>query len=88
VATTPTLVMAASTSSPLTSRTDPGHSDAAAVHPLSSCHVADICRPARLVCLEEAAAGVLASLVAQRDQAAQVDRDVVGLAVVRVLYLS
>ena len=35
-----------------------------------------------------AAAGVLASLVAQGDQAAQVDGDVVGLALVRILYLS
>jgi len=34
------------------------------------------------------AAGELAPLVPQRHQAAQVDRDVVGLAVVRVLYLS
>lgn len=56
VATTPTLVMAASTSSPPTSRADPGHNDSAAVHALSSCRVADICRAARLVCLEEASA--------------------------------
>jgi hypothetical protein len=34
-----------------------------------------------------AAAGELARLIPQRDQAAQVDRDVVGLALVRVLYL-
>jgi hypothetical protein len=34
-----------------------------------------------------AAAGVPAALVAQRDQPPQVDRDVVGLALVRVLYL-
>jgi len=34
-----------------------------------------------------AAAGELAGLVAQGDQAAQVDGDVVGLALVRILYL-
>lgn len=61
VATTPTLVMAASTSSPLTSRADPGHNDSAAVHALSSCRVADICRAARLVCLEEASARQIAA---------------------------
>ncbi len=35
-----------------------------------------------------AAAGELAVLVSQRDQTAEVDGDVVGLALVRVLYLS
>jgi hypothetical protein len=46
--------------------------------------------PARVVnvCLEEVSAGVLAALVPQRDQAAEMNRDVVGLAVVCVLYLS
>jgi hypothetical protein len=39
------------------------------------------------VCLEEASAGILASLVPQRDQPPQVHGDVVGLALVRVLYL-
>ena len=35
-----------------------------------------------------AAAGELALLIPQRDQAPQVQRDLIGLAVVRVLYLS
>jgi hypothetical protein len=35
-----------------------------------------------------AAAGELAMLVPQRDQPAQVEGDVVGLALVRILYLS
>jgi mRNA-degrading endonuclease RelE of RelBE toxin-antitoxin system len=35
--------------------------------------------PARLVCLEEVSARVLAALVPQRDQAPQVHGDVVGL---------
>jgi hypothetical protein len=39
------------------------------------------------VCLEEVSAGVLATLIAQRDQPPQVDRDVAGLAVVCILYL-
>ena len=40
------------------------------------------------VCLEEVSAGELAGLVAEGDQAAQVDGDVVGLALVRILYPS
>jgi hypothetical protein len=39
------------------------------------------------VCLEEVSAGELAALVPLRDQAPQVDRDVIGLAVVCILYL-
>jgi hypothetical protein len=38
--------------------------------------------------LEEASAGELAALVAQRDQVAEMNRDVVGLALVCILYLS
>jgi hypothetical protein len=49
--------------------------------------VAALVAALRLMCLEEAAAGELAGLVPQRDQAPQVDGDVVGLALVRILYL-
>jgi hypothetical protein len=40
------------------------------------------------VCLEKVSARMLAVLIPQRDQAAQVHWDVVGLALVRVLYLN
>jgi hypothetical protein len=39
------------------------------------------------VCLEEVSAGELAVLIPQRDQPPQVQRDLIGLGVVRVLYL-
>jgi hypothetical protein len=58
-----------------------GQAGAAAVGAVH--HVVRFARGGRLV----TAAGELAPLVAQRDQAAQVDRDVVSSALVRILYL-
>ena len=55
----------------------------AARPPVTRRHVARVVS----VCLEEVSAGVLAALIARGDQAAQVHRDVVGLAPFRILYL-
>jgi hypothetical protein len=59
-----------------------GQAGAAAVGPVH--HMMGFAAGGRLV----AAAGELTRLIPERDQAAQVDRDVVGLALVRFLYLS